>query len=163
MIPRSFELVSLVVLILQPFFETQSCTNFVKFVWAIYGGYGSPWVLSLFCLHGSMGFRATMYGSPKSHFPWLKCHTNEEKIENYHVLINDHRIKTTQPISLTLVSFVSEDNVLFDERKNAIFSNIKVTKIEPSTFSGTPGIVSVKKRKKKRRDNPSASIPYEVG
>ena len=27
-----------------------------------------------------MGFRATMYGSQKSHYPWLKCHQNEEKI-----------------------------------------------------------------------------------
>ena len=31
-----------VVLILQPFLETQSFMNFVKFAWAIYGGYGSP-------------------------------------------------------------------------------------------------------------------------
>ena len=31
-----------VVLILQPFLETQSFTNFVKSARAIYGGYGSP-------------------------------------------------------------------------------------------------------------------------
>ena len=30
---------------------------------------------------------------------------------------NDHRIKTTQPISMILVSFFSEDNVLSDEIK----------------------------------------------
>ena len=52
-----------------------------------------------------------MYGSPKSHYLWLKCHENEEKIENDH----DHRIKTTQPISMILVSLFSEDNVLSDE------------------------------------------------
>ena len=52
-----------------------------------------------------MGFRATMYGSQKSHYPWLKCHENEEKIDNDYVLRNDHRIKTTQPISMILVSF----------------------------------------------------------
>ena len=55
-----------------------------------------------------------MYGSQKSHNPWLKCHKNEEKIDNVCVLRNDHRIKTTQQISIILVSFFSEDNVLFD-------------------------------------------------
>ena len=64
-----------------------------------------------------MGFRATMYGSQKSHYPWLKRHENEKKIAKYYVLRNDHRIKTTQPISLILVSFFSEDNVLSDEIK----------------------------------------------
>ena len=58
-----------------------------------------------------MGIQATMYGSQKSHNPWLKSHENEEKIENYYVLRNDHRIKTTQPISMILLSFFSEDNV----------------------------------------------------
>ena len=55
------------------------------------------------------------------HYPCLKCHENEEKFENYHVLRNDHnkiiRIKTTQPISMILVSFFSEDNVLSDKIK----------------------------------------------
>ena len=41
---------------------------------------------------------------------------------------------------MILVSFFLEDNVLSDEIKNAIFSNIKVTKIERSAFFGTPGI-----------------------
>ena len=27
-----------------------------------------------------MGFQATMYGSQKSHYPWLKCHKHEEKL-----------------------------------------------------------------------------------
>ena len=56
-----------------------------------------------------------MYGSQKSHYPWLKCHENEEKIENDYVLRNYHRIKTTQAISMILVSFFLEDNVLSDE------------------------------------------------
>ena len=49
-------------------------------------------------------------------------------------------IKTSQPSSMILVSFLSEDNVLSDEIKNnAIFSNIKVTKIERSAlFFGHP-------------------------
>ena len=59
-----------------------------------------------------------MYGSQESQNPWLKCYENEEKIENYHVVRNDHRIKTTPPISMILVSFFSEDNVLSDEMKN---------------------------------------------
>ena len=53
----------------------------------------------------------------KSEKPWLKCRENEEKIDNYYILRNDHRIKTTQPISMILVSFFSEDNVLSDEIK----------------------------------------------
>ena len=69
----------------------------------------------------------------------LKCHENEEKIVNYHVLRNDHRIKTTQPISIILV-FFSEDNVLSDEIKICcIFEYIKVTKIERSAFLGHLG------------------------
>ena len=58
-----------------------------------------------------------MYGSQKNHYPWLKCHENEEKIYNDYVLRNDHRIKTTKPISIILVSFFSEDNDLSDEIK----------------------------------------------
>ena len=58
-----------------------------------------------------------MYGSQKSHYPWLKCHENEEKFDNDYVLSIDHRIKTTQLISMILVSFFTEDNVLSDEIK----------------------------------------------
>ena len=76
-----------VVLVLQPFFETQSFTNFVKCARAIYNGYSS---LSLFFLHGSMGFQATMYGSQKNYYPWQKCHKKEEKIINDYVLKNDN-------------------------------------------------------------------------
>ena len=68
-----------------------------------------------------MDFRATMYGSQKSHNPWLKCHENEEKIEHDYVLRNDHRMKTTQPISMTLVSFFLGDNVLSDKKQQLYF------------------------------------------
>ena len=110
---------SSVVLILQPFLETQSFTNYVvKCARAMIDGYSCPYMFSLcFCLHGSKGFRATMYWSQKSHYPWLKCHENKEKIDNDYVWRNDHRIKTTQPISMILVSFFSEDSVLSDEIK----------------------------------------------
>ena len=40
---------------------------------------------------------------------------NEVKIENYYVLRNYHGIKTTQPIPMILVLFISEDNVLSDK------------------------------------------------
>ena len=64
-----------------------------------------------------------MYGSQKSHYPWLKCHENEEKIDNDYILRNDHLESKlhvhvyTQPISMILVSVFSEDNVLSDEIK----------------------------------------------
>ena len=77
-----------------------------------------------------MGLRATMYGNQKSRYPWLKYHEKEEKIENDYVLRNDHIIKTTQPVSMILVLFFSEDNVLSDEKK------IRVTNIERSAFLG---------------------------
>ena len=83
MIPRSFDLF-LVVLILQPFLETQSFTR--ERVW-----------------------------QSTSSYLWLKCHENEEKFDYDYVLRNDHRIKTSKPISMILVSFFSEDNVLSDE------------------------------------------------
>ena len=51
------------------------------------------------------------------------------------------RINTTEPNQMILVSFFSEDSVLSDEIKYAIFSNIKLMKIERSAFGGTPGIV----------------------
>ena len=54
------------------------------------------------------------------------------------VLRNYHRIKTSQPISMILVSFFSEENVYLMKSKYAIFSNIKVTKIERSAFLGHP-------------------------
>ena len=72
------------------------------------------------------GIWATMYGSQKNHYPCLKCHENEEKFDNDHVLKNDHRLKITQPISMILVSFFSEDNVISDEiQKCYIFLLLK--------------------------------------
>ena len=96
-----------------------------------------------------MGVRATMYGSKevqevevrKNCYPCLKCHENEEKIDNYHVLINDNRIKTTQPISMILVSFFSEDNVLSDEIKICFIFEYQSNENRAFPFfGGTPGI-----------------------
>ena len=58
-----------------------------------------------------------MYGSQKSHNPWLERHKNEDKISNDYILRYYNRIKTTQPISMILVSSFSEDNVLSDDIK----------------------------------------------
>ena len=61
-----------------------------------------------------------MYGSKKSHYPWLKSHEKEEKFDNDCVLRNYHRIKTTFETKLMiLVSFLfSEDNVLYNVMKS---------------------------------------------
>ena len=84
-----------------------------------------------------------MYGSQKRYYTCtcLKCHENEEKNVYDFVLRNDHIIKTTETISMILVSFFSEDNVLSDEIKICYVSNIKLTKFERSVFLGTLGIM----------------------
>ena len=64
----------------------------------------------------------------KSHYPLLKCHENEEKIDNDFVLRNDHRIKTTQPIAMMSVSFFIEDNVLSNEIKKNYISDYQSKK-----------------------------------
>ena len=51
---------------------------------------------------------------------------------------NGRRINTTEPNQMILVSFFSEDNVLSEEIKIIIVSNVKVTKIERSAFWGQP-------------------------
>ena len=80
-----------------------------------WGGYIPPIPPGIY----ASGFQATMYGSQKSHYPWLKCHKNEEKFDNIWLWFrNGHRIKTTQPISMILVSLFPEDNVLSDEITN---------------------------------------------
>ena len=66
-----------------------------------------------------MGVRATMYGSQKSHYPCLKiCHENEEKltITSFWEITIESKLYT-EPISMILVSFFSEDNVLSDKIK----------------------------------------------
>ena len=90
---------------------------------------------------GSMGFRATMYGSQKSHYPCLNVTRMKKKMKNYYVLKNYHRIKTTQPISMILVSFFSEDNVLFDEIKICFIFEYQGNKIRAFRFLGTLGIL----------------------
>ena len=92
------------------FFFTQSFTNFDKPARDIYGGWDSG---------------KTTYWKSEKPLSRLKCHKNDEKIDNDYVLRNDHRNKTTQPISLILVSFFSGDNsFLSDEIKICyIFEN----------------------------------------
>ena len=53
----------------------------------------------------------------KAIIPDSKCHENEEKIYNDRVSRNGHRINTTQPNQMILVSFFAEYNVLSDEIK----------------------------------------------
>ena len=117
MIPRSFDLVGSIdsttiswnTVIYEFFFNLRElCTAGI----AVY-----KFSLCFVCTDQWVSGQQCINGSPKSHYPWLKCHENEEKIEHDHVLRNDHRIKTTQPISMILVSFFSEDNVLSDEKR----------------------------------------------
>ena len=61
-----------------------------------------------------------MYGSHKSHYPWLKCHENEEKIDNYYVweiTIESKLLNQFVNNLQDLVSFFSEDNILSNEIK----------------------------------------------
>ena len=90
------------------------------------------------CSHGSMGVWATIYESQKSHYPCLKRHENEEKNDIDHALRNDHRIKTTQPISLILVSFFSEDNVLADKIKICYIFEYQSNENRAFRFLGHP-------------------------
>ena len=55
---------------------------------------------------------------------------------------NDHRIKTTQPISMILVSLFSEDNVLSDEIKMCYIFEFQSNKNRAFHFFLTPGIVN---------------------
>ena len=86
-------------------------------------------------------FICTDVRSQKSHDPWLKCHKNEEKINNDYVLRNDHRIKSILN-QFQWCWYYSLQKTMFYlmKSKYAIFSNIKVTKIERSAFFGTPSI-----------------------
>ena len=70
----------------------------------------------------------------------LKCHENEEEIDNVHVLRNDHRIKTTQPISMIFVLFFSEDKVLSDEIKTFYIFEYKSHEKRVFRSLGTPSI-----------------------
>ena len=94
-------------------------------------------------MHGSMGFRATVYGSYKkaNNYPSLKCHENEEKIDNDLVLRIAHRIKNTQPIlnQTWYLSFL-EDNVLSDKIKIWYIFEYQSNENWAFRFFGTPGI-----------------------
>ena len=81
------------------------------------------------------------YGSQKSLYPWLKCHENEEKFDN------DYCFKEMTIESKLLNQFhwswyhsFQKTMFFLMKSKHVIFSNIKVKKIERSTFFWTPGI-----------------------
>ena len=81
-----------------------------------------------------------MYGSQKSHYPWLKCHKNEEKLTMtmfWEITVESKLLNQSQ-----WSWYHSFQKAMFYLMKSkfAIFFNIKVTKIERSTFWGTPGI-----------------------
>ena len=146
-----------VVLILQPFLETQSFTNLLNLRVLFTTGIAvHKFSLCLVCTD-QWAFRQQCMEVRKAIIP----DKNEEKIDNDYVLRNDHRIKkTAQPISMILVSFFSEDNILSDETKMCYILNIKVKKIEHSTFLGTPGIGSESppKKKKKKKNTTTTQI-----
>ena len=80
-----------------------------------------------------------MYGSQKNHYPWLKCHENEEKIDNDHVLINATiESNSTHQISMILVSFFSEDKVLTDEIKICYIFEYQSNENRAFIFLGHP-------------------------
>ena len=85
-----------VVLILQPFLETQSFTNLLNLCKLFTAGMAVHKFSYCFICMDQWAWKLTMTVF------WE---------------INDHRSKTTQPISIILVSFFSEDNVLSDEIK----------------------------------------------
>ena len=121
----------LVVLILQ-FFETQSFTNLRELFTTVIAVH--KWFLCF--VRTDQQSRATMYGSQKSHNPWLECHENEQKIiYNDDVFRNDHRIKTTQTNfnDLGIILFRRQCFIWWN-KICYISSNFKVTKIERSAF-----------------------------
>ena len=65
------------------------------------------------------------------------------EIDNDRVLRNDHRIKTTEPISMILVTFNSEDNVLSDEIKICYIFYYQSNENRAFHFCWTPGIENV--------------------
>ena len=77
----------------------------------------------------------------KATIPAWKCHENEAKVDNDYILRNDHRIKTAQPISMILVSFVSEDNVLSNEIKTYYIVEYQSNENRAFAFLGHPMFV----------------------
>ena len=76
----------------------------------------------------------------KTIIPDWKCHKNDEEIDNDYVLRNDHSINITQPVSMILVSFFSEDNVLSDEINVCYIFKYQSNENLAFCFFGTPGI-----------------------
>ena len=85
-----------------------------------------------------MGFRATMYGSQKAIYPWLKCHVRMKrklKMTMFWEMTID--IKTTQPISDDLAYHCFLEHIVLSDFKNsAIFSNNQSTDNRAFRFFG---------------------------
>ena len=139
-------------LILWPFVKTQSFSNFAWFFdrWAKdYVGNG----LSLLCFgeaHWSVSTKETRFnGIPQCiimkgysrHNSLLIGRKNQAKFDNDRISRNGHRIKTTQPNLMMLVSFSSAEDVWSNDVNRYTLLARNVQKIHRSAFSGTPGIV----------------------
>ena len=74
----------------------------------------------------------------KSHYPWLKCHDNEEKIDNDYFWGMTIESKLPNQFQWSWHHFCQKTMLYLMKSTNAIFSNIKVTKIERSAFLGHP-------------------------
>ena len=119
MIPRSL---NLIILILWPFVKTQSFSNFAWF----FDRWAKDYVgndLSLLCFgeaHWSVSTKETRFNripqciimkGYSRHNSSLIGRKNQAKFDNDRISRNGHRIKTTQPNLMILVSFSSAEDV----------------------------------------------------
>ena len=76
-----------------------------------YNTLGNPVEPCFFFWHGSMGFPKTTMKGHSQHNPSLIGRKNQAKFKNDRISSNGHRIKTTQPNLMILVSFSSAEDV----------------------------------------------------
>ena len=144
MIPRSLNLVLIVILILCSFLETLSFSNFTWFLRPMSVEYvsGKAFHYGVFeKAHWSVSTKETAFISRNGHMKaiWFPTQStligrrNQAKFENHCVSRNAHRIKIAQPNSMILVSFSSAEDALFNV-KNIKILDCRVLKICRSTF-----------------------------
>ena len=137
-----------VILILCPFLEVQSFSNFAWFLWpmSVELYRERPFITCFGEAHWSerchirpflaytVSFVDTdQWASPKHHMKGHSRHNssligrkNQAKFENDCVSRNGHRIKSTQPNSMILVSFSSVEDAVFNNKKNmTLLSRVK--------------------------------------
>ena len=117
-----------VILILCPFLEIQSFSNFAWFLWpmseelcrekpSIYGVLWKPIGQCFFCCHGTMGYpQNTLWKAFPDNSSLIGC-KNQAKLENDCISRNGRRIKITQPNLMILVSFSSAEDALSNDVK----------------------------------------------